>query len=482
MRFAAKVFFATIIVITTAMSIGGYLLIVNGFDMTLEREVITALNENQLLRFSLQSSIIVHMNSDEEIDDVVLKSLMEELQKSSRSSDNFIKLFNSDYKGIYSNADLIYDDLKLMQALKLGERKYQITRIEDITVIMVSAAMDAGDNNIVYLSTARNITPVFIQRDNQFKTFIIIDLAIVGISALIMLFISFALTKPLRALAYTTRRIAGGEYSRRSKIKTKDEFGDFAEDFNNMAKAMEDKITELENVALRRQEFVANFAHELKTPLTSIIGYADMLRSKKLPEDVQFKASGYIFSEGKRLESLSLKLLELIVIGKQKFDFKRTNMMLLLDDIEGILMPMMQTSEMDFHCSYESGIVLIEPDLLKTMIMNLVDNARKASEKGSSILLTGEALDDRYLIKIRDFGRGIPKEELSKITDAFYMVDKSRARAQHGAGLGLALCSTIADLHGARLKFDSTVGEGTTVSFELKIVAYNFRGRTNDDT
>jgi len=480
LRFAAKVFFATIIVITTAMSIGGYLLIVNGFDMTLDREVTTALDENQLLRFSLQSSIIAQMSSEEPMNDEVLGVLMEELEDSSRSSDNYIKLFNSNYKGIYSNADLIYDDLDLMQALELGERKYQITKIEDITVIMVSAAMDAGDNNIVYLSTARNITPVFTQRDNQFKTFVLVDCIIVGISAIIMLYISFALTKPLRTLAFTTRRIAGGEYSRRSKITSKDEFGDFSQDFNSMAEAMEDKIHELEDVALQRQEFVANFAHELKTPLTSIIGYADMLRSKKLPEDIQFKASGYIFSEGKRLESLSLKLLELIVVGKQDFELRRTNMGLLLEDVEGVLLPLMYDNGIDFRCSFMTGIIMAEPDLLKTMIMNLADNARKASEKGSKIEIIGEVIGKKYLVKIRDYGRGIPKEELSKITEAFYMVDKSRSRAQHGAGLGLALCSTIADLHNSRLVFDSIVDKGTTVSFEMDIVPDN-RRRISDD-
>ena len=97
-----------------------------------------------------------------------------------------------------------------------------------------------------------------------------------------------------------------------------------------------------------------------------------------------------------------------------------------------------------------------------------MDNARKASENGGKIILRGIVQGDRYRISIQDFGRGIPPEELSRITEAFYMVDKSRARAQHGAGLGLALAQRIAVLHGSGLEFQSVLGEGTTVSFTLK--------------
>ena len=102
------------------------------------------------------------------------------------------------------------------------------------------------------------------------------------------------------------------------------------------------------------------------------------------------------------------------------------------------------------------------------LLLNLLDNAHKASPPGAVLQLRGRVVPSGYLFCVIDPGRGIPPEELSRITDPFYMVDKSRARAAGGAGLGLTLCRKIAEVHGSSLRFESVVGEGTRVSFLLK--------------
>ena len=106
-------------------------------------------------------------------------------------------------------------------------------------------------------------------------------------------------------------------------------------------------------------------------------------------------------------------------------------------------------------------------DLIKSVLLNLVDNACKASGEGATIEVLGEKQQGGYLIKVRDYGVGIPKEEQERITEAFYMVDKSRSRSRNGAGLGLALCVEILRLHGSELCIDSEPGKGTTMSFLL---------------
>ena len=214
---------------------------------------------------------------------------------------------------------------------------------------------------------------------------------------------------------------------------------------------------------------MANFAHELKTPLTSIIGYADVLRSQELSKERIFRCSNTIFTEGRRLEALSIKLLELMVVGKQELERKRVNPRLLAQDLELSLAPLLQASHMALRVRVQDGVLLADPDLLKTLLYNLIDNARKASEPGSEILLHGAIRDNRYIFSVADRGRGIPKEEIHKITQAFYMVDKSRARAQNGAGLGLALCEKIAQLHGGRLSIQSELGKGTVVRLVMEV-------------
>ena len=111
---------------------------------------------------------------------------------------------------------------------------------------------------------------------------------------------------------------------------------------------------------------------------------------------------------------------------------------------------------------------LMEPDLMETVCLNLLDNARKAMEDGGDILLEGLCEENCPVIRVTDSGKGIPEEELDRVTEAFYMVDKSRARRQGGAGLGLALCRRIVDLHGGALELESRPGQGTRVTVRLK--------------
>ncbi|MCD8342935.1 MAG: HAMP domain-containing histidine kinase, partial [Oscillospiraceae bacterium] len=224
----------------------------------------------------------------------------------------------------------------------------------------------------------------------------------------------------------------------------------------------------LQDAADRREEFIASFAHELKTPLTAIIGYADMLRSREMPPKSRFTAAGYIFSEGKRLEALSLKLMDIIVAGKQGFETRRYEVGYFIRSVAAVTVPSLSGDGMTLDIRWEPGEIEIEPDLFKTLMINLVDNARKASRKGDRVELFGKAEDGGYALYVRDHGRGMPAEELSKITEPFYMIDKSRSRAQNGAGLGLALCQRIAELHNTRLEYFSAPGEGTTVRVLLK--------------
>ena len=231
---------------------------------------------------------------------------------------------------------------------------------------------------------------------------------------------------------------------------------------------LERSIENLENVAARREEFIGSFAHELKTPLTAIIGYADMLRSKEMAPKSRFTAAGYIFSEGKRLEALSLKLMDIIVAGNQKFEPRRFEVGYFIRSIAAVTVPSLSNDGLTLDMRWEPGTIEVEQDLFKTLMINLVDNARKASPKGSIIELFGKAEDGGYALYVRDHGRGMPKEELNKIMEPFYMIDKSRSRAQNGAGLGLALCQRIAELHGTRLEYESELGRGTTVRVLLK--------------
>lgn len=255
-----------------------------------------------------------------------------------------------------------------------------------------------------------------------------------------------------------------GDYAYRAEQISKDEMGQLTGDFNRMAEALEQIIHQLEDEVRAREDFIAAFSHELKTPLTAIIGYADVLRSRKLDEEKHFLSANYIYTEGKRLETMSLRLLDIIVTKRNELDAQKIDVEQLFSFISDMYSG---NEDIQLEFRYEKGLVWAELDLMKTVLLNLVDNAYKASETGGIIELHGTKQDEGYLFRVKDYGTGIPEEERKKIMEAFYMVDKSRARSKNGAGLGLALCSEILKLHGSELMVESEVGEGSCFSFLL---------------
>ena len=204
-----------------------------------------------------------------------------------------------------------------------------------------------------------------------------------------------------------------------------------------------------------------------------MIGYADMLYQKDLPRETVKEASGYIFREGMRLEMLSLKMMDLIVLKKQEFELEYIDSEELFRDVERRYANVCRNRQVTFCCEVEKRPVLVEYDFIQTMIFNLIDNAIKADS--TEICITGkcvnkgedDSLSERYQVTVRDNGRGIPEEELGRIKEAFYMVDKSRSRKQHGAGLGLALSEQIANIHGTTLQFENNRDAGILVTFYL---------------
>lgn len=273
--------------------------------------------------------------------------------------------------------------------------------------------------------------------------------------------LQYWLTKPLKRLSAAAKEIADGGLSVRADENGGDEFAALASDFNRMTDRLTDEMR-------RQKDFTGAFAHEMKTPMTSIIGYADMLRSRRLDEETRYQAANYIFTEGRRLENLSFKLLDLLVMQKRDFTLSNVELSRFVRDIAAEVRPGLKEYGITLMCGFQKGRADIEPDLMKTLILNLIDNSRKAMPDGGTIELLQMMIEDGFIISVRDTGGGIPEEELSRITEAFYRVDKSRSRAQGGVGLGLAICSEIAELHGGRLKFESTQGKGTTASLIVR--------------
>ena len=204
------------------------------------------------------------------------------------------------------------------------------------------------------------------------------------------------------------------------------------------------------------------FTHELKTHMTSIIGYADVLRSLQTDPDEQREAANAIYHEGQRLEALSQKLLALLALGNEALDLTTLDL--------ATLWPRLRAAcpNANLHTPEGSWPVRGDADLLLDLLCNLVQNAVKAGAPDAPVTVRCQEGADTVMLEVADRGCGIPAEELARVTEPFYMVDKSRARKQGGSGLGLALCKRIAAAHGSDLQIQSTPGQGTTVRVILQ--------------
>lgn len=306
----------------------------------------------------------------------------------------------------------------------------------------------------------------------------------IGFTVLILLAIGAVLFRgiyrslhPITDLKDTAAAIAGGAYSSRVAVRNgkkgrfrgryrgQDEIDELAVSFNRMAGKVEEHMEALREVNEKQRELLGSLAHELKTPLTAIIGYAQTLRAPDLSDRNRSRALGYIYSEGKRMARLSEKMLELTGLyesSENTLDFQEVKLAELFQKLEELTVFRRSEKQlgMEISCEPRSLTHRIDQDLMMSLLMNLVDNGCKASSENGTIFVSA----DEAGIYVEDHGKGIPSGEIGRVTEAFYMVDKSRSRSAGNVGLGLALCRQIAVMHGADLKIESKEGEGTRVA------------------
>lgn len=349
---------------------------------------------------------------------------------------------------------------------ELGSVSAQIT-VQQGRYILETLQPVQVEDQVFTVRLFRDVTHIFETRDQNLRISYLAIFGALAVGIAVIVVVSMFFVAPIGRLSRTTRLMAQGQYARRALVTTHDELGALAVDFNHMADTVERQISQLEDAAHREREFTASFAHEIKTPLTSVIGYADTLRSRELPREQQVRAANYIFSEGKRMEAMSLALLDLFALERATPVLHPVQTGQIAAAVAESSRFRLREKSLQLQVDVEDATISGEPTLLHTLLYNLVDNARKASEPGSVVELVGRRMDPGYCFQVRDHGRGIPAEALPRLTDPFYMVDKSRSRAEGGAGLGLSIAQRIARVHGGRLHFESVEGQGTTVTVEL---------------
>ena len=309
-----------------------------------------------------------------------------------------------------------------------------------------------------YILITADLSALYQARRSLLSVYAGLYLIILAAFSALMAITSKLLVRPIEQLAQVSARLASGETAVRAQPDDTQETAQLALAFNQMADSLTGQIE-------RQNRFIADLTHEMKTPLTAIIGHADLIRSNRISGDEIPLAAHSILKEGQRLNSLSARLTDLILLNQDEIALQPVHASVLIHEAADALRPAAEERKIILTASCTDAVISCDPPLMRSLISNLIDNALKSG--ADRISVTGEQESGVFTLRVTDNGRGMPREALDKITSPFYRVDKSRSRAQGGAGLGLALCAEIARLHRAILSFESSPGDGTTVSLSM---------------
>jgi signal transduction histidine kinase len=461
MKFWQKAFLGMLIVFILAINICLFLISRYSYSLNINRDTDRALGEYHFIL----NSVYETMNS---------LYYREQAAPTVSSVESFMR----SYAGYYSKQNVyleLWDKNNLVFSnIPSGAKNHDL--VKDADKDNYKSLIDTtNEKNYLYINGklgsqyenytliyARDLSELYNSQAQLTRYLIIVSAAVEVVLALILIILLRKLTFPIRALEKATGKIADGNYDERINLPGRDEFHDLADTFNQMTSRIQEHIAELNKTAQDKQRLVDNLAHELRTPLTAIRGYAEYLQNANACELDRIKASGYILSETARMQNLAFKLLDLALVRNSTLDLQPINPCSLMNDVKSALEAKLTEKNIELKIYCQLDALTGDFVLLQSLLINLVDNAIKASSKDSEIKLQAY-YDIVPILEVQDFGCGMEEKHTAMVCEPFYRVDKARTRSSGGIGLGLSLCQQIASLHGAELNIESKALEGTRV-------------------
>lgn len=466
MKLWQKILIISLIFVLGAVETTAFLVLSHDFSMTVERERERSVTEHNYLAATIANQVVYSRLLSDKI--LLTQDEVEEVVD---------EVLSGTTVSVYGAA--VY-----LQGEQIG--RFRIQELQKLTDFCVSAeASDEcltlisgeGESTWLYVTsgitlegnryqlyTATDMSEIYQDYDEQLMFVRNLGMILaVGISV-VLVAVQFTLLGPLTRLNKSLKQIAGGNYSLRIKEEGSLEFRELAGNINRMSESVEDNVQRISRIAESRKQFIDNLAHEMKTPLTSIMGFGDIMRIKReMSERQRREYAEIIVEEAKRLRTLSGKLLELATNEGAELEMVSVNLRELFREVHLTVAPILARRKMTMEMACSHIAVNCDRELFKSLLYNLIDNSIKASPDGSNIVLKAVNNGNKARISVTDSGIGMSREQIKRVTEPFYMVDKSRSRKAGGAGLGLSLCVEVAKRHNAVLEIASEQGKGTTV-------------------
>ena len=304
---------------------------------------------------------------------------------------------------------------------------------------------------------------------------LITGLAIALIVIIFSLFLARGLTKPLKSLTTAVERMQSGDYTQRVEPpNSQDEIGHLSHAFNAMAGTIETDVTELRRQDELRRDLIANIAHDLATPLTSVQGFSEALADDVITNaQARQETAQLIGREVQRLRRLvsDIQNMTSLEAGRLHLDLAPLDLYTLVNETLDVVgfeceqVGIMVRNEM----SPGMPLVLADSDRITQVLLNLVDNARRHTPAGGTITIGATPEEQRLTVWISDTGTGINPADLPHIFERFYRADRSRTTTTGGSGLGLAIVKAIITAHNGTIRAESQPGRGTRITFTLPL-------------
>ena len=367
-------------------------------------------------------------------------------------------------EGTILSSHISFDPQDYLTGDRDGASHSLYAEVDGIPYLIVNSWISpAGPEDSGYqVYTVENLTPIYdLGREMALNTAGITGIALL-LGLILIVGLVFFTMKPLDSLTAAASRIAEGNYRERTHLSRKDEIGDLSRSFDRMADSVEKTVNTLQEQNRRQKLFIGAVSHEFKTPLTSLLLNADSLQNTYMSEEEQLDTIANMEKQCNWLQKMTCSLLKLLSVD-QELNLQTVSLQLLMQDLRESCEDILKKYQVKLEMAYDDTVILLDRDLMQCALLNLIHNAAKASNPGQSVKVSVHGTT----FEVTDHGKGIPAADLPRITDPFYMVDKSRSKKQDGTGLGLALVKEIVTAHGGTLEIESTVNSGTTVSLIL---------------
>jgi signal transduction histidine kinase len=296
------------------------------------------------------------------------------------------------------------------------------------------------------------------------RFFIWAGLLAVAFALLLTFVLSRRILAPVKALTQAARRLGKGDFSQRVHVKDKGEVGELAQSFNSMA-------GDLERAEQLRRDMVADAAHELRTPLSNIKGYLEAIRDGlKKPDATTIRSLNEEASVLSRLVD-DLQELSLADAGKLKLVCRKEDISKIINEVVTALKPQAMAKGLKLAVKPAEKLppVNVDSHRIKQVLRNLLENAVVHTSRGGSITVEAHEEGGQVKVSVADTGEGIPSKDLANIFERFYRVDKSRARATGGSGLGLTIAKRLVEAHGGSIEAQSKLRKGSRFTFTLPL-------------